>query len=414
MNNMNSNQAARHADVIVVGGGAAGMFAAGAAAERGKRVILIEHNERLGKKLYITGKGRCNVTNNCTADEVMKNIPRNGRFLYSALNAFSPQDMMELLSKWGCTTKTERGGRVFPVSDKSADVIDALRRRITKYRVQDVRTKALKLITENGIISGVATADGEYYAPAVILCTGGLSYPLTGSDGSGYVMAQQLGHTVTPLGGSLVPLVEDGNCGARMQGLALKNVNVRLFNSKGKLLGEEFGEMLFTHFGVSGPVILSLSAVSDEDNTQLQIDLKPALTQEKLNERFLREFQDNKNKLLGNVMGALLPHSMIPVFLEKAEVSPDLAVNSITREQRMRLVQTMKCFRIPISGRRPVEEAIITRGGIKISEINPKTMESKLIHGLYFAGEIIDVDAYTGGFNLQIAWATAYCAAQAV
>jgi len=399
-------------DIIIIGGGAAGMFAAAQAAELGKQVLLLEKNERLGKKLYITGKGRCNVTNNCTAEEVLQNVPRNGRFLYSSVCGYPPASMMQRLEKLGCELKTERGNRVFPVSDRSASVIDALKLWMKQGSVRTEQADVTAILAESGAVTGVQTDKGAYFANRVILCTGGCSYPLTGSDGSGYRLAETLGHTVVEPVGSLVPLVEDGGWCARMQGLSLRNVRVRMVNQKNKTVFEDFGELLFTHFGLSGPTILSASAHRKKGDTyRIEIDLKPALDEQKLDARILRDFEENQNRDLENTLGALLPRSMIPVVLEMADIDGKTKCNSVTRQQRRALLETVKKFVIRIYGPRPVEEAIVTSGGIKVSEIDPKTMESKKVSGLYFAGEIIDVDAYTGGFNLQIAWATAYAAA---
>ena len=401
-------------EIVIIGGGAAGMLAAGTAAEAGKRVVLVEKNERLGKKLYITGKGRCNVTNNCPPEEILQNVPRNGRFLYSSVYGFPPSAMMELLEKWGCALKTERGNRVFPESDRSASVIDALRNRMKKYKVHVEQANVLELLAEDGRITGVRTDKGDIEAKSVILCTGGCSYPLTGSDGSGYELARQVGHTIVEPTGSLVPLEENGNYCAQMQGLALRNVNVRLINQKGKTVFEDFGELLFTHFGLSGPTILSASAHRKKGDTyRIEIDLKPALDEQKLDQRLLRDFEKYQNRDFENSLGELFNRTMIPIIVERSGIPGKTKVNSITREQRRNLLQLMKHFTIEISRSRPVEEAIVTSGGIKVSEINPKTMESKLVEGLYFAGEVIDVDAYTGGFNLQIAWSTGYAAAKA-
>ena len=401
-------------EIIVIGGGAAGMFAAGTAAEAGGHVLLIEQNDKLGKKLFITGKGRCNVTNDCTPEEMLRNVPRNGRFLYSAVYGFSPADMMKTLEALGCPLKTERGNRVFPQSDRAASIIDALRFRLKRSGVRTVQAKAQALLISDGRVTGVRTDHGDYPADRVILCTGGRSYPLTGSDGSGYALAEQAGHTLIEQTGSLVPLVEDGGWCARMQGLSLRNVAVRLIDGKNRTVYEDFGELLFTHFGLSGPTILSASAHRRAgERYRIEIDLKPALDEQKLDARILRDFEENQNRDIENTLGALLPRSMIPVILERSGISGRTKVNSVTREQRRELEQLLKHFPVEIRGARPVEEAIVTSGGVKVSEINPKTMESKRTAGLYFAGEIIDVDAYTGGFNLQIAWSTGYAAGKA-
>lgn len=418
-------------DVIVIGGGAAGMFAAVQAGYAGARVLLLEPNERLGKKLYITGKGRCNLTNNCSWQEVLKNVPTNPRFLYSALSGFTPEDAVSFFESHGCETKTERGNRVFPVSDKSASVVDALKTALGYAGVELLRARALELITKDGRISGVRTDKGSFFAPAVILATGGRSYPATGSTGDGYRLAKALGHSIVPPVGSLVPLVEEGNWCAQMQGLALRNVNVRLYEASadptvgtsiarpysqfsGKPVFEEFGELLFTHFGLSGPVILSASAHMEQGKAYtVSIDLKPALDEATLDARILRDFGAVKNRSFENALSGLYPKTMIPVMVERSGIPGDTKVNSVTKEQRRQLLELTKHFTVKIRGKRPVEEAIITSGGVSVKEIDPRTMESRLVPGLYFAGEIIDVDAYTGGFNLQIAWATAYAAAQA-
>ena len=401
-------------DGIVIGGGPAGMFAAITAAKQGNKVLLFEKNDRLGKKLLITGKGRCNVTNNCSADEVIRNVPRNGRFLYSALDCFTPNDIMAFLENEGCPLKTERGNRVFPVSDKSASVLDALKQAMKKCGVTVFNDAVKEVRTENDTVVSVVTQTQEYACKWVILATGGVSYPATGSTGDGYTIAEKLGHTVISPEGSLVPLETVGDDCPRMQGLSLRNVGVKLINAKSKVLYKDFGELLFTHFGVSGPTILSTSAHIKGDNCQLLIDLKPALDEGKLNERILRDFETYKNRTMENALTDLLPRSMIPVVLEKANIPFDLQANSLKKEQRRQLVELLKAFPLEISGKRPVAEAIITSGGIKVSEVDPKTMQSKLISGLYFAGEILDCDAYTGGFNLQIAWSTAFVAGQSV
>ena len=397
-------------DVIVIGGGPAGMFSAITAAQQGNRVLLLERNERLGKKLLITGKGRCNVTNRCSAREVLENIPRNGRFLYSAMESFPPESICRFFEDNGCQLKTERGNRVFPVSDKSQSVLDCLTRKMRQLSVTVETARVKQILTDEGAVIGVGTDRKTYSCSSVILATGGLSYPATGSTGDGYTIAQALGHTLIPPEGSLVPLETVGPDCPDMQGLSLRNVAVKLLNEKGKVLYKDFGELLFTHFGVSGPTVLSASAHLKGEGCVLLIDLKPALDEQKLQERILRDLQMYRNRSMENALTDLLPRSMIPVVLRKLCIPAQLQANSLKKDQRQALVSLLKAFPVKIAGKRPVAEAIITSGGIKISEINPKTMESKLVSGLFFAGEIIDCDAYTGGFNLQIAWATAYCA----
>jgi predicted Rossmann fold flavoprotein len=400
-------------DVIVIGGGPAGMFAAITAAQQGSQVLLLERNDRLGKKLLITGKGRCNVTNDCDSGEVLQNIPRNGRFLYSAMAAFPPASVMKFFETHGCPLKTERGNRVFPTTDKSASVLNCLQDQLRKNHVT-VRTERVReILTQDGVVSGVRTEKGTYNAPSVILATGGLSYPTTGSTGDGYEMARALGHTVTQTEGSLVPLETAGQDCQDMQGLSLRNVGMKLVNEKNKVIYKDFGELLFTHFGVSGPTALSASAHL-KGNCRLVIDLKPALDEGKLDARILRDLEMYQNRSMENALTDLLPRSMIPVILRRLSIDPNMQANSLTRQQRRSLVELLKAFSVEILGKRPVSEAIITSGGVKVSEIDPKTMGSKLVPGLYFAGEIIDCDAYTGGFNLQIAWATAYAAGLAV
>ncbi len=401
-------------DGIVIGGGPAGMFAAIVAAEQGYRVLLLEKNDRLGKKLLITGKGRCNVTNHSSVEGVLQNIPRNGRFLYSALNAYPPEAIMHFLEKQGCSLKTERGNRVFPVSDRSASVLEALQKALRRNGVNVRKETAREILAEASSVSGVITDCGTIYANWVILATGGLSYPATGSTGDGYTMAQRLGHTIIPQEGSLVPLVSsDVDC-ADMQGLSLRNVGVKLLDSKGKVLFKDFGELLFTHFGVSGPTVLSASAHMSGDGCRLLIDLKPALEEGKLNDRILRDLDMYQNRTMENALTDLLPRSMIPVVLDRLSIPRSMQANSLRKEQRRALLELLKAFPVAISGKRPVAEAIITSGGVRVSEVNPKTMESKIVKGLYFAGEILDCDAYTGGYNLQIAWSTAYCAGMSV
>ncbi len=401
-------------DGIVIGGGPAGMFAAITAARQGCRVLLLEKNDRLGKKLLITGKGRCNITNDCSPQEILQNVPRNGRFLYSALDAFGPGDIQSFLQAQGCPVKTERGNRVFPVSDRSQSVLEALQRALRQEQVEVRTEKARQILVTDGSVRGVRTEKGIVEAAWVILATGGLSYPTTGSTGDGYEMAKKLGHTVTACEGSLVPLETAGTDCQEMQGLSLRNVGVKLFSAKGKLLYKDFGELLFTHFGVSGPTVLSASTHLKGDGCRLVLDLKPALEESKLNERILRDLELYKNRSMENALTDLLPRSMIPVVLKRLDIPFDLQANSFNKQQRRQLVELLKAFPIEITGKRPVAEAIITSGGIKVSEIDPKTMGSKLVSGLYFAGEIIDCDAYTGGFNLQIAWSTAYAAGMAV
>lgn len=397
-------------DGIVIGGGPAGMFAAITAAQQGQKVLLLEKNDRLGKKLLITGKGRCNVTNDCAAQEILQNIPRNSRFLYSAMNAFPPEKIKSFFEEYGCALKTERGNRVFPVSDRSQSVLEALQRAMRRHHV-DVRTARVKdIIIDNGRVSGVRTDKENVCCQWVILATGGLSYPTTGSTGDGYSMAKALGHTITVCEGSLVPLETAGDDCQEMQGLSLRNCGVKLLDAKGKVLYKDFGELLFTHFGVSGPTVLSASTHLKGEGCRLVIDLKPALDEGKLNDRILRDLDMYKNRSMENALTDLLPRSMIPIVLRRIGVSPDLQANSFNKQQRRVLVELLKAFRVEITGKRPVAEAIITSGGVKVNEIDPKTMQSKLVPGLYFAGEIIDCDAYTGGFNLQIAWATAYAA----
>ena len=401
-------------DGIVIGGGPAGMFAAITAAQRGQKVLLLERNDRLGKKLLITGKGRCNVTNNCPVDEVLKNVPRNGRFLYSALNAFPPDRIMDFCATNGCPLKTERGNRVFPVSDRSQSVLDALQRSMRQFGVTVRTDRVWKILAEDGAVCGVRGQNATYGCHWVILATGGLSYPTTGSTGDGYAMAEALGHTIVPAQGSLVPLETEGSDAPDMQGLSLRNVEVKLLDAKGKKLFTDFGELLFTHFGVSGPTVLSASAHLKGENCRLVIDLKPALDEGKLDARILRDLEMYKNRSMENALTDLLPRSMIPVVLRRLDIDPALQANSLTRQQRRSLVELLKTFSLIVTGKRPVAEAIITSGGVKVGEIDPKTMQSKKVSGLYFAGEIIDCDAYTGGFNLQIAWSTAYAAGMAV
>ena len=401
-------------DGIVVGGGPAGMFAAITAAQRGQKVLLLERNDRLGKKLLITGKGRCNVTNNCSAQEVLQNTPRNGRFLYSAMTAYPPERIIQFLEEKGCPLKTERGNRVFPRSDKAQSVLEVLRSELRRLGIITQTARVTELLTQDGKIIGIQAGQERWHANWVILATGGASYPTTGSTGDGYHMARALGHIIVEPEGNLVPLKTQGNDAPDMQGLSLRNCGVKLLNAKGKVLYKDFGELLFTHFGVSGPTVLSASCHLKGDGCRLVIDLKPALEDNKLDERILRDMEMYKNRSMENALTDLLPRSMIPVVLRRLEIDPQMQANSLTKQKRRAMVELLKGFDLEITGKRPVAEAIITSGGVKISQVDPKTMESKLVQGLYFAGEILDCDAYTGGFNLQIAWATAYAAGNAV
>lgn len=400
--------------ILVVGGGAAGMIAAITAARQGAAVSLVERNERLGRKLYITGKGRCNVTNDCSPEQVLSQIPRGNRFLYSAMNRFPPEETKAFFRALGVELKTERGNRVFPQSDRSTDIIDALARELRRLRVQVVHGRVNRILSDGEGVTGAQLEDGVLFpAEGVIVCTGGASYPATGSTGDGYRFATELGHTVVPVRGSLVPLVERGEDCAKMQGLALKNVLVKVKNQKKKIVFEAFGELLFTDFGLSGPVILSASAQLDDfekNRYTVMIDLKPALEEKKLDDRLLREFSAQANRAFRNALGGLLPRLMIPVVIARSNIPPETKVHDLTKGQRRTLLELIKGFRVELQGARPVEEAIVTSGGVKLSEVNPTTMESKKVKGLYFAGELLDADGYTGGFNLQIAWATGYAA----
>ena len=395
--------------VIIIGGGPAGMLAAIKSKKEKNQVTIIEKNKILGKKMLITGKGRCNITSGVDMSEFIKNVPSNGKFLYSSFKNFTNKDILKLLN---IPVKLERGNRYFPVSDKAKDVVDALEKELSGVEIV-TNTSATEIITKNNEAIGVKTNKGDFFADKIILATGGKSYPLTGSTGDGYEMAKKLGHTITQIKPALVPLVakkESKIQCQQMQGLSLRNVGLKLFNNN-KLIYEDFGEMLFTHYGVTGPIILSASShlVRQElKNPRIEIDLKPALTDEKLDERILRDFEIEKNKEFRNSLDQLLPQKMIPVILEILQINKK--VNEVKKVERQKLVRTLKHFSIEIEGFRDISEAIITSGGINVKEINPKTMESKLIKNLYFAGEIIDVDAYTGGFNLQIAYSTGYTA----
>lgn len=396
--------------VLVVGGGAAGLMAAGTAALYGASVTLIEKNQRVGRKIMITGKGRCNLTNDCDEQTFINNVPVNGKFLYSAINNFNCRDTMEFFRSLGVALKTERGNRVFPVSDKASDIVDSLRRFVTDNGVKIVNDEADELMLENGDAAGVKGKSRDYFADAVIICCGGKSYPLTGSTGDGYRLAAQAGHEIIEPKPSLVPLESPDTDCKSMQGLTLKNVGLKIVdNSNGREAYSDFGEMLFTHFGMSGPMILSASSVIrniPNGRYRAVIDLKPALDLAQLDKRLQREFLENSNRDVSNSFSKLLPRKIIVPVLKRWGVPFDKKCNSVTREERMALARLLKSFSLTIDGFRPIEEAIITSGGVKTSQINPKTMESKLTKGLYFAGEVIDCDAYTGGFNLQIAWCT--------
>ncbi len=411
------------ANVIVIGGGPAGMMAAITAAEYGNNVTIIEKNSDFGKKLLITGKGRCNITSSLYMSEFIKNTPGNGQFLYSAFQNYTNTDIIDFLKNQGLKVKEERGNRIFPVTDKSIDVLNCFKSKINELKIKKLfNTRVQKILVQNGEVLGVRTEKEIIQTDKIILATGGKSYPLTGSTGDGYLIAKNIGHKVTEIRPSLVPLViyEKNEC-KEMQGLSLRNVGIKIIDeSKNKLIYEDFGEMIFTHFGISGPTILSGSAhlvrykeidnLMKEQKIKLQIDLKPALTEEQLDERILRDFKEFKNKQFKHALDKLLPQKMIPIVIKKTKINEEKRVNEITKEERRNLVKVLKKFELTIKDFRPVEEAIITSGGINIKEINPKTMESKLVKGLYFAGEIMDVDSYTGGFNLQIAYSTGYTA----
>ena len=404
------------ADAVVIGGGAAGMMCSLVAAQRGLDVILLEPNKTLGRKLRITGKGRCNVTNNCDIKDFLTNIPGDGRFLYSALNRLSPRETMQFFESLGLPLKTERGNRVFPVSDNANDVAGTLARNLERSGVRHIRESAKHIITENGEVTCVKTDSRVISCRTAVICTGGLSYPLTGSTGAGYKMARELGHSIAPCRPSLVPLESDDEYCAQMQGFSLKNVTLSAYEND-KLIFRELGEMLFTHFGVSGPLVLSASSHMRNFGSakyRLSIDLKPALDEKKLDARLLRDFEKYANRDFENSLCDLAGKTMIPVLVELSGIPAEEKVNSITRQQRHDLLRLFKEFPVSISGPRPIDEAIVTSGGVLTKEINPRTMESKLVSGLYFAGEVMDIDAYTGGFNLQIAWSTAYVAANSI
>ncbi len=394
---------------IVIGGGPSGMMAALTAAGDGKKVILIERNGRLGKKLSITGKGRCNVTNDCDAEEFFNNVPRNPKFLYSAFYSFTNQDTKDFFESLGVPLKVERGMRVFPQSDKAADIVKAMEQELKKRGVKVVWDRAKELDIKDGRVIGVKCEKGYYAADSVLIASGGLSYPRTGSTGDGYKMAQKVGHTIAEPTPSLVGLNAKGV--SSMMGLSLKNVSVTLLDEKGKKLYTDFGEMMFAHFGVSGPVILSASGhMSKGGGHKIVIDLKPALTEAELDKRLLRDFEKYKNRDFLNSLEELLPKKMIEPVIERSGIDGRKKVNNITKDERRELIRAIKAFSVETTGFRPIDEAIVTRGGVKVSEINPSTMESKKVKGLYFSGEIIDCDGYTGGFNLQIAFSTGYLA----
>ena len=410
--------------IIIIGGGAAGMMAAIAAAQNGCHVDLFEKNEKLGKKIYITGKGRCNVTNASDMETMLNQVVTNRKFLYSAFYRFTNEDMMKLLEQCGCPLKVERGNRVFPVSDKSSDVISALQEELKRLHVSiHLRKEVQQLLTSSGsesenVCSGIQLADGKkYYADAVIVATGGISYPSTGSTGDGYRFAKAVGHRITERRPALVPLTVQEAWVKELQGLSLRNVEVTIFSGKKKLY-QEFGEMLFTHFGVSGPAVLSASSIVgkklEKQPLTMQIDLKPALSEEQLDARILRDFNAAKNKQFKNALGGLYPAKLIPVIIRLTEISPDKPVNEILRPERQKIISITKKLSLTLTGVRDYNEAIITQGGINIKEINPTTMESKLVSGLYFVGEVLDLDALTGGYNLQIAWSTGYAAGNSI
>jgi len=402
-------------ELIVIGAGPAGMMAAGAAASYGAAVTVLEKNHRQGRKLLITGKGRCNITNNCDIAKLIENIPVNPRFLYSAFSKFTPADVMEFFENRGVPLKTERGGRVFPQSDKAMDINDALVSWCNEMGVKFLTECPVdEIIIEEGSVQAVKACGRVFNCSACIVAAGGSSYPLTGSNGDGFRLARSAGHTITPISPSLVPMeINEKDC-AEMQGLALKNISITVTDEKGKLVYTDFGEMLFTHYGVSGPVILSASShMRTAAGHTITIDLKPALTAEQLDARIQRDFAQNINKDFANSLFGLLPRSMVPVIVRRSGIAPETKVNQISKEQRLALAAIIKAYKITVKKFRPIDEAIVTSGGVSIKEIEPKTMQSKLVDGLYFAGEVIDVDAHTGGFNLQIALSTGYAAGTA-
>ena len=400
--------------VIVIGAGPAGMLAAGTAGKRGLDVTLIEKNEKLGKKIYLTGKGRCNVTNNADVEDLIANVPTNKKFLYSAFYTFTNNNLMELLNDLGLKLKVERGNRVFPVSNKSSDVIRTLEKYVRSNNVRVLKGEVLNILTENGKVAGVLLKNDTFLpCDSIIVATGGMSYPTTGSTGDGYQFARECGHTVTPLYPSLVPLETLETWPKDAQGLSLSNIQITVLDKRSKEVFKDFGEMVFTHYGVSGPVILSASSYmgkKDPLNYKLKIDLKPALSEEQLDARIQRDFTKYARKILANGLDDLLPQKLIPIIIDSSQISADKPINQVTKEERHTLVRLLKGLTLTIKGYRPINEAIITSGGVSVKEIDPATMESKLVQGLYFAGEVIDVDAYTGGFNMQIAFSTGYLA----
>ncbi len=405
---MTSMKPPRKTDVAVIGGGAAGMMAALTAGERGLSVVILEPNKFLGRKLRITGKGRCNITNNCEIRDFIKNVPRNSKFLYSSLNSFSPADVIAFFEEKGLATKTERGNRVFPVSDNANDVAAVFERTLDAAGVLVIRTAAKRIQIEDGRVTGINTDAGDISCDAVIVCTGGCSYSKTGSAGDGYRFARAAGHSIIEPAASLVPLTEKGSTCRELMGLSLRNVSMTVLEDE-KEIYSDFGELLFTHFGVSGPLVLSASAHMrhfGERNYRILIDLKPALDEAALDRRVISDFEKYHNSDFINSLNDLLPKKLIPVIVKMSGIDPRVKVHSITREQRIGLVKLLKAFPVSISGTRPIDEAIVTSGGVDVKEIDPRTMQSRLVDGLYFAGEVLDVDAYTGGFNLQIAWST--------
>ncbi len=404
-------------DHLCIGGGPAGIFAALTAAEKGGRCVILEHNKQLGRKLRITGKGRCNLTNNCDRDTLLANIPANGKFLYSALSRCTPQDVMAYFEGLGVPLKTERGNRVFPVSDRAEDIVQALQKAVRMAGIPVIHGDAAQLLLENGRCIGVRTSDGrEFRAGTTLLATGGLSYPKTGSDGSGYSLAEAAGHTIVPPMPSLIPLVTKEAWCRDAMGLSLRNVTLRLYRGD-KCVFEELGEMLFTHFGVSGPLVLSASALmrkGSPEDYRLEIDLKPGLTPEQLDKRIQRDLAESQNRDMGNILRALLPAKLILPILRLSRIAPDTKANALTKAQRLALRDCIKAVSLHVKAFRPIEEAIITRGGVSVKEVDAKTMASKRCEGLYFAGEILDLDGYTGGFNLQIAFSTAHSAGTAM